>query len=161
MYARLIELPREQIRARVLRVRLVMMGAMLPPLYGLAIFGPDLIDLLYDDRYAGAGWMLQVLAGASIIRIVHSIGPIYLAYGDSAMQLVITTTYSLTTLAAMLVGGWLGGTSGVVYGVVASRALAYPVVSWVAARYGMWMPWVDLGAYAVSGAVIAAGLALR
>jgi hypothetical protein len=49
----------------------------------------------------------------------------------------------------------------VVYGVVASRALAYPVVSWVAARYGMWMPWVDLGAYAVSGAVIAAGLALR
>jgi O-antigen/teichoic acid export membrane protein len=161
MYARLVDQPRALLRAQVLRARLWMMGAMLPPLYGLVLFGPEIIDLLYDDRYAGAGWMLQILAVASIVRIVHSIGPIYLAYGNSALQLVVTTTYSATLLASILAGGWLGGTTGVLYGVVASRILAYPVVSWVAARYGMWMPLIDLAGYAVSALVVALSFYLR
>lgn len=80
--SKVADLPRDELRAKILKNRkyiLLLTGA------GLAVltaFGDILIDLLYDDRYAQAGWMLPILAlGIWPAVVSQSIDPVLFAIG--------------------------------------------------------------------------------
>jgi len=141
------------------RVKIAILTAALPPICALAIVGPWLIEFLYDDRYADAGWMLRILAvGMVPMAISATSSPVLLASGDSFRNFLVAGTRAASLLVGMAIGGWLFGEVGLVIGVASARFLSYPVLAASVRRYGLWMPGIDLVAALLSGAVIAAGL---
>ena len=136
-------------------------GAFLPPLWFLAIAGEPLIGLLYDPRYADAGWILRILAiGAIGTMICTSQGNILLAAGDGSRFMLLQGTRGVLLLAGMWLGWHSGGLPGLVAGISLSRFLDYPVLAWGVRRHGLWMPGLDLLALLTSVAIVVAGWAV-
>lgn len=84
-------LPRKELRREILGKRRLILIPLALLVALLAGFGDVLIDLLYDDRYKQAGWMLSLLAlgmwplvlYATIDRSLYVIGkPTYSAFGN-------------------------------------------------------------------------------
>ncbi len=146
-----------ELRHRAGRIRMALMALMLPPLWALAVFGQPVIDLLYDERYAGAGWMLEWLAAGAVFLVVGAIGPIQLARGESWINLLATGLRSAVLLVGMLIGGRIAGTPGLVAAVALSYVVHYPLQVWIARRYEVWHPALDGIGILVTLLVIGAG----
>lgn len=143
------------LRARAKRIRMALMGLMLPPLCAIAVFGEPLIELLYDERYADAGWMLEWLGAGAVFQIVGASGPIQLARGESWINLLATGLRGAALLVCMLIGWRIAGTTGLVAAVAISYVVHYPVQVWIARRYGIWHPQLD--AVGLIGCALAIG----
>ena len=161
LYSKLNHLSPVELRPKVKKVRFALMGALLPPLWILVIFGPELVRFLFEEEYWTAGWMVQVLAAGLIVFVSSVIGPFYLAYGNSFVFMQLQAVRSVLLLVAMAVGGKLAGTSGVICGVAATRLLFYPVQTAVYRHYSLWMPEMDALGLLGSAAVIGLGLWLK
>jgi O-antigen/teichoic acid export membrane protein len=80
-------------------------------------FGPRLVALLYDQRYAGAGTMLGILA-ISLVGSRYSIVPyLYLLLGRTGLMAAEQGIRLAGLLVAIWVGYRFGGTPGAIYGV--------------------------------------------
>lgn len=159
LYARLSEHGGASLRREMFRVRAALMALTLPVFWVLAIFGTHIVDLLYDDEYLFAGWMLQILAmGTVVSSITQSVSPVVLAVGDSFRSMILLITRSVFLFTAMVVGYHFGDELGLVIGVASASALNYPVLAWSVRRSGAWMPKLDLGAIVISAIVITVGL---
>ena len=165
----------EEMRQRVRKIRMGLMGALLPPLSLLVIFGPTLIKLLYPDcdpnlpadelemclaqvSYAGAGWMLQVLAIGWIIPVATLLGPICLAFGESFQHMRIDAIRSIILVVSMIGGGMIHGVPGLIWGIAIADAIYYPFVIGVYRRYSLWFPDLDLMGIVGSILLVAIGL---
>jgi len=142
-------------------VRLALLALALPPLWAMAVFGRDLLGILYDERYAGAGWMLEVLAIGCVVRVIPVIGPIHLAQGNSPLHMLLRAAEAAGLLTCMAVGGWLRGGEGMIIGIAVAQVVTYPFAVWPAWRYGVWLPAYDAAAFALSAGVMGVGLWLR
>ncbi len=89
--AKLADLPREVLRAKILHNRKLVLILLAVGLTVLVSFGDLLILAMYDKRYAQAAWMLPIMAlgiwprvlTQSIDQALFAIGkPIYVAYGS-------------------------------------------------------------------------------
>lgn len=82
-YSKLIDLPRPEFRAKVLRHRLPILVALAIGLSILVGFGDLLVQLLYPEKYsADASWMVPLLAlGTWPIMLTQTIDPVLLALG--------------------------------------------------------------------------------
>jgi len=158
IYANLYNRGDAQLRRRVFRARLWLIGGFVPLMWVLSLGGQELIDLLYDPRYADAGWMLQVLSVGAIGAVINvTSSNILLAVGDSKRYMVLQTGRGLLLLACMAIGASQAGVTGMIIGVAASKIVDYPLLAWAIRRHGVWMPALDLGTLAVSTAVISLG----
>ena len=169
------ELEPEQLRKRVRKIRLGLMGALLPPLCLLVIFGPTLIDRLYPGcspnlppnelaecleqvSYTDAGWMLQVLAIGWIIPVATLLGPICLAFGESFQHMRIDAIRSVILVLSMIIGGILYDVPGLIWGIAIADAVYYPFVIGVYQRYSLWFPDLDVLGIVGSTIIVAIGL---
>jgi O-antigen/teichoic acid export membrane protein len=148
------------LRRRVLKIRLAMMGALLPPLWALTCFGDWVIRLLWDPRYLGAGSMVQILCGGSLF-LAFGTGPLYLARGEAWIGFVFGAVRAAVLLPAMAIGGHYFGIIGLVWGIAISQMAEYPLEVWVQRRYGVWVPWLDAAALGSSVVFITLGFLLR
>ena len=118
----------------------------------MALLGVPLVDALYDARYAAAGPVVVLIACAQIPNVI---GMTYdqaaLAAGDSRRFCYVLAAKAALFSVLFLVGAEVGGLVGALArpgpGAV---LLAYPLVVWLARRYGQWDPVHDL-AYAATG----------
>ena len=149
-----------ELRRRIVKIRMALMGLTLPPLWIMICFGDWLIRLLWDYRYVEAGSMVQVLSVGSLVMTL-GIGPMYLARGEAWVGVVFGSVQVATLLPALALGGHFFGSFGLVCGTVASQVIKYPLEVWAQRRYGVWVPWLDAAAFASSGIVIGAGFLLR
>ncbi|MGK7889623.1 MAG: oligosaccharide flippase family protein [Leptolyngbyaceae cyanobacterium] len=161
LYSKLNHLPMEKLRPRIKKVRLALMGALLPPLWIMVIFGTDLVKLLFDPRYHSGGWILQVLSAGMIVLVASVIGPFYMAYGNSFLMMQLQAVQSVLLIAAMIVGGMVWGPNGVIVGIAAKRLLFYPIQTSVYHKYSLWIPELDALGLLGSAAIIGLGLWLR
>ena len=168
------ELEPVQLRKRVRKIRLGLMGALLPPLCLLVIFGPTLINILYpgcspdlpqeeltaclEKSYVDAGWMLQILAIGWIIPVATLLGPICLAFGESFEHMRIDAIRSIILVLSMIGGEILYGVPGLIWGIAIADAIYYPFVIGVYRRYSLWFPDLDFIGIAGSTLVVAIGL---
>ncbi len=153
---------RENLRSRFLHARLAFLAVLLPVTWGLAVFGDVLIEWLYDDRYAAAGWMVRLLAPGFAGAVISGLsGNVQLAVGDSFRQMIVQVTRGVLLIAGIAVGWHLGSLPGLLVGVSASKILDYPVVAWGLRKHGVWLPMLDLGAFAATAVVVALGWFLR
>ena len=118
------------------RLPLVVGGALL--VTGVIASGPFLVRVLYDSRYADAGWILQYLGAMSWFQILESVnGSALLAKGRSDW----TAAGNAAKLAGMCtfipLGFALRGFPGALAGIVVSELLRYAASAVGLARLGI------------------------
>jgi len=120
------------------RVRLPLLVAGATLVSGLIASGPFLIDILYDQRYAEAGWILRYLAGVAWFQILESTnGATLLAQGRVAWFASGNATKLAGVLAFIPLGFHLGGFRGALVGLVLSDAAKYLLSVVAIARRGL------------------------
>lgn len=154
-YAEILRHRPEQMRQALARPRLVLvMMSWLTSVFFI-FFGDAWMAFLYDQRYHGAGAILQTLALGSLAgSLCSSYSGVLLAKGMVAVNTVLLTLHVGVQLVGMAVGHHLMGTSGVVMGLATSGWLIYPFYAWVYRRIGLWFPRFDLPVLAASALVV-------
>jgi len=107
-------------------------------------FGNALVHILYDNRYADAGWMLQTMAiGGLISSLPNSYSGVLLAKGKVSTLAFLQAFQVAARLISMFVGFHLGGQHGVIIGLVCADWAAYPIEAIILHRLSMWQPEID------------------
>ena len=110
----------------------------------LSLFGQSLIDLLYDNRYHDAGWMLRILALGSIGGAVFaSYGGVLWAIGQARQNSIVLAFQVVFQLGAMSIGAHFGA-RGLVIGAAFAYIALYPVYAVILRRDRLWQPILDL-----------------
>lgn len=122
------ELKKSGDKSKIDKIRSVFAFAALPAAIFLSLFGNWLIDILYDDRYSQAGWMLQVLASSSIfVALSATLTPMLPASGNSKHMLLVQTARFVLLVLSMLLGYQVGGLLGVIVGIALAPVFVYPI----------------------------------
>ena len=150
------------LRRAITRNRGLVFALTLPVLCGLAVFGDRLVMALYDARYQEAGWMLRMLTCGAIFACANEAAlPVLLALGDPYRRFVALLWSSVLFVASIACGGMLAGRMGLVAGVAAAPAFAYPAVSWALHKHGVWTGRLDGIAFCAAGILLALLVGLR
>lgn len=158
VYSRLSDRGDEQLRKQTFKLRLMLMGVFLPPLWALAVGGRFFFHIFYDARYADAGWMLQLMAAGTVASVVSmTIDPVLLAKGDSFRYMLQLASRLALQLIGMSLGAYYAGTVGFIIGLAVADLLNYPVLAGFVRKYGVWLPVLDGLAYGTSALVIGTG----
>lgn len=93
---------------------------------GLIAGGPTLIDLLYDDRYQDAGYIVRLIALGGWFSVLEAqSGAALLATGRARWIAVAAAAKVVTLAGAMLAGHRLAGFPGALVGVALGEAAKY------------------------------------
>lgn len=97
---------------------------------GLFACGPGLIHLLYDSRYAEAGWIVRFLAAAAWFQILEATcGAALLALGRVPWMALGSAAKLLGLVVFLPLGFSLGGFRGALAGLVLAEATKYLVAA--------------------------------
>lgn len=94
----------------------------------LMMAGPDLINVLYDERYQDAGWMLSILAIAIINIPTRLADQSFLALGMPKLLSNITMLRLFALYTFVPVGFYNFGLVGAIFGVTFSQFLRWPII---------------------------------
>jgi O-antigen/teichoic acid export membrane protein len=154
-YSEVVREQPERLRAVAARSRLYL----IVPGWLIALFfvlwGDDFMSILYDQRYAESGRMLQLLAMGSMVGVIGSSyngllwakGMVRASTGVLAVQIVFQ-------ILGIFVGHHFLGELGVILGLAIVSWLLYPVNAYVHAKIGLWEPKLDLPFIALSILVV-------
>ena len=127
-----------RIQAKQEKVKLAVFGLCLPVIFLFSMFGRDIIAVLYDPRYHGAGWMLELLAAGSVFYAAGAaVRPIPLSFGDSFRHMWQQVILFSSLLVCMTIGGLVAGLLGLILGIVAAQVVDYIVLRIVVLKYGI------------------------
>jgi O-antigen/teichoic acid export membrane protein len=111
------------------RTRLAVDGLVVPALGGLAALGPFVVHLLYDKRYADAGWMLRVLAVRVALSCLCAPAQFCLfALGQSRYGFFLNLARVVALAISVPIGYHLSGMVGLIWAVTLSELPALFVV---------------------------------
>lgn len=148
VYAELREGASERLTRQAMKSELILFAICAPFLVAFTVFGNELIDIMYDDRYQNAGWMLQAMA----------VGTIFAVYNETFIAMMIAHTHSYRAtvfqfcrvcllIITMTIGGYGWGTVGLVYSISIAPALFYVLLLFNMRRYNV-NPKVELATIA-------------
>lgn len=162
LFARVARDDPGRLRTEATRLTLGVWALSLPPLWALAVAGPEIVELLYDPRYAAAGGMVRILAVGSIASVLAATQErLLLALGRSDQQLGAQAIGAAAVVGGMLLGAMAGGLMGVLVGLAVGRWIGYAALVVYVRHHRLWNGRSDLLAIGVSALVIGMGLALR
>lgn len=157
LYARLTE--SDERRRKIFQTRALLLAVTVPGAWVLAIFGQQIIQFLYDERYWDAGWMLRILSVGVVGGILGLTSDrAILAAGDSLSYLILQILRSILLVTGVTVGIIGAGLPGLLIGLSCARILDYIPLAFFLRRHGVWLPKLDLTVLGVSAAVIALGV---
>jgi len=165
VFSRVGEQGRDELRTFYYRARLRLDALAMTAVGLLATLGPFFVELLWDDRYAEAGWMLQILALKAGTRTVFvpadyclmSIGLVRFGFFNNVARAVFI-------FAGIPIGYAVGGEVGVFWAVALSDLPSVFILWPILAREKLLrldrelLSWVFAGAGAGIGWLIARGL---
>jgi O-antigen/teichoic acid export membrane protein len=162
VYARLSHGDLPTMRRETMRLRAGILALMLPILWILAVVGPEIVALLYDERYHEAGWMLQILSVGAIGRVIAlTAESIALARGNSFQHMLLQASHAALMVVGMGVGASTHGIVGLLVGLSVARLLGYLPLVPIMRSNGVWLPRLDAIAFGLSAIVVGGGFALR
>lgn len=100
-------------------------------------FGDDLIRLLYDPRYHGAGTVLQVFGVVTLLSMFSPSGDAYLAMGQAKVKSQVYLVRVLSLLVALAVLVPSAGLTGGVWALVVSYACGALMMLFFNRRLGL------------------------
>ena len=152
----------QRLRPRLRRARILILGSILPLLFGMAFFGQELIGFLYEDRWINVGFFLQCAAVGFVPSILLTgLGVVLLSTGDSKGNAVVTGVEVSAQVLLMLVGVLTNGLPGMLIARGLSPIISYPFLVMRLRRRGLWMPVFDLSVFVLSSLILGVGFYLR
>jgi len=104
----------------------------------LGAVGPELIEILYDPRYADAGWMIQILAVGAWLQVPQaSSGAAVLAMGEPRWLAIANGTKFLGMIVFLPIGYAGFGPGGAIAGLVGAEFFRYVALTVGVRRFGM------------------------
>ncbi|MEG4573110.1 oligosaccharide flippase family protein [Microcoleus sp. N3A4] len=141
----LAELPRQELRAKILNNRKLIL---IPLAVGLAIFvsfGDQLILTLYRKEYAAASWMMPILAlGVWHTTLHNMMGSCLLAVGKSQYPAIGNLLTFVNLCIGIPLGYHLKGNLGAVIAVALGDLPTYAVTNYGLWREGLTCFWQDI-----------------
>ena len=141
----LAELPREELRAKILNNRKLIL---IPLAVGLAIFvsfGDQLILTLYRKEYAAASWMMPILAlGIWHTTLYSMMGSCLLAVGKSQYQAMGNLLTFVNLCISIPLAYHLKGNLGAVIAIALGDLPTYAVTNYGLWREGLTCFWQDI-----------------
>jgi len=141
----LAELPREELRAKILKNRKLVL---IPLAVGLAIFvifGDQLILILYRKEYEPASWMMPILAlGIWHTTLYNMMGSCLLAVGKSQYQAMGNLLTFVNLCITIPLAYHLKGNLGAVIAVALGDLPTYAVTNYGLWREGLTCFWQDI-----------------
>ncbi len=117
----------------------------------LAFFGNWMVVFLYDDRYASAGWMLQILALGQVGRaLTTTLQPFMLASGDSFSQMKFSACSAVILIGLIWFGGQAAGAPGLIVAYSLSGIISHPIMVLYAKKHGFHCTKPDMSLVALS-----------
>ncbi len=150
-YAELVRRQPTKLYRTVRQSRLILI--VVSALVGLffILFGEAFIQLLFNDEWEAAGWMLRILGFGSIVSAIGlSYDSVLLALGKTFQVAMIMAFQFVILIAALYIGFKYGGEQGLVIGLACLPWLTYPFRALWVARYKLWQPEIDLPAFALA-----------
>jgi len=121
------------------RMRHAATAGVVSMVFALALFGPWLVDFLYDDRYALAGGIVVLVC---VVKMLQSIGITYdnaaLAAGDSRRFFLVNAARALLQMGCLILGFALFGLIGGILGIGVALICGHPFVVWLARSHQVW-----------------------
>jgi len=147
---------------KIRRMRMGLTAAVMAMLTIMALIGPALIDLLYDDRYAEAGPIIVMISCAQMFSLVIlTYEQAALARGDSRRFFWVVAFRATVQTGCFVTGAALAGLPGALLGQAIAFVLAYPAVAALARHTGVWDKRHDAIFGALAFVPIAAALSLH
>ncbi|MDQ2098091.1 MAG: oligosaccharide flippase family protein [Tychonema bourrellyi B0820] len=158
----LADLPREELRAKILNNRNLIL---IPLAIGLAIFvsfGDQLILILYRKEYVAASWMLPILALGIWHTTLHNLmNSCLLAVGKSQYGALGNFATFLSISIGIPIGYHFMGNLGAVIAVAVGDIPTYLVISYGLWKEGLFCFWQDMKLTALFLSVLATILVCR
>lgn len=149
-------------RRHLNRMRMAITGGLLLLLGLMALIGPWLVGLLYDDRYLLAGPIVTLIACAQLPAVIAlTYDRAALAAGDSRSVFVLSACRGVAQVVLLIAGASWFGLIGAIAALGITAVTIYPVVIWLAAKHRVWHPTHDLGSALVALAMTTAALWLH
>jgi O-antigen/teichoic acid export membrane protein len=144
-YSEVIRDRPENLNATLMKARLALIVPYWSACAFLAYFSQPLINIMYDERYRDAAWMLQQIAlGELVICVMVSYGGVLWAKGLVRTSTVLLAIQVFIQVLAMTIGSYTGGAKGLVMAFALSSWLLYLAHAFVYARHSLWQPKIDL-----------------
>jgi O-antigen/teichoic acid export membrane protein len=142
-------------RTRYVAARRMMLPVALLCALATAVVGPAFFHYLYDERYADAGWITQLVAIRFWFAYLQVAGCLtLLAMGDGRPWAISSATGVVTVAAGCWIGFQQGGLAGAILGVALGNAITVVVPALWLWRLGVASPLAELG-YTLLGAALA------
>ncbi|MBA3597207.1 MAG: oligosaccharide flippase family protein [Methylibium sp.] len=110
-----------------------------------AVFGRQVIEFLYDPRYADAGVILQIQALGLMAGVLSmSYTGVLWAAGKIGLSTALLAAQGVLQIGGMFVGSQIAGQFGVLVGIALSGVLMYPITAAVYARQELFHAKVDV-----------------
>ena len=158
----LADLPREELRAKIMKNRNLIL---IPLAIGLAIFvscGDQLILILYRKEYVAASWMLPILALGIWHTTLHNLmSSCLLAVGKSQYGALGNFATFLSISIGIPIGYHFMGNLGAVIAVAVGDIPTYLVISYGLWKEGLFCLWEDMKLTALFLLVLATILVCR
>ena len=133
-FAKLVDLPRETFRAKILKNRRPLLLALATGLTILVSFGDYAVRLLYKPVYHDAAWMLPIIAvGIWHTSLYSTMSPALMALGKPVYNTIGFSLTLITISTALFVGYHYMGLKGAVIAVAVGDLPFYGVT-----MYGLW-----------------------
>ena len=109
------------------------------------LFGKNIMAMLYDARYIDSGWMLQLLAVGQLYHVLESsnVG-VLMALGKTKAMTLLLTIQSILQIITVPAAYYFLGDKGIIYGIILSKFLFYPINSYLFYKIRLWQPEVDI-----------------
>lgn len=147
---------------KIRRMRMGLTGAVMALLGTMALIGPWLTGLLYDDRYADAGPIIVMISCAQMLSLIMlTYDHAALARGDSKRFFRVVALRAVVQTLCFLVGAALASLPGALAGQAVAAVLTYPAVAALAQYTGVWDKRHDAIFAALALVPIAAALTLH
>lgn len=101
----------------------------------LASSGHIAIDLLYDDRYQEAGWMLELLSLSSIFLGITMAGVCFMALGDSKSIMMLTAVSAIVLFISVPIAYDIYGLYGAVAAIALNSVVEIPLIFYKMHQY--------------------------
>lgn len=158
LYSHLAREESENMLPRFRKARIGLLAMTLPLPCIIIIFGRYINKMMYDVRYAEAGVLMEILGIGVVFQAINqTMSPIILAKGDSFRHMCSMAIYTSLNFAMMLAGGYLGGIYGIIWGIVLTQIIYYPILGLLIKKSKTWMPGLDMLFILLSAAVIIVG----
>jgi O-antigen/teichoic acid export membrane protein len=126
-------------RQKLQRLRYGLSGGVLLLLFAMAMAGPWLVDILYDERYASAG---IIVVAISIAQMPMVIGMTYdqaaLAAGDGRGYFHVILGKAIILTFLFFVGAHYAGLAGALLGQCLGQILSHALVIAIAREHQVW-----------------------